>query len=79
MLLIKSFYYQSIAGLWLKNGNSIVYSQEIQFTFWCPMRFKNFPLDTQICKFQVQLYKEALQDYKENNSLSITSGYAPRS
>jgi len=41
------------AGLFVVNGNEILYSQETQITFWCPMRFQNFPLDSQTCKFKV--------------------------
>ena len=33
-----------------------MYSQATQINFICPMRFDNFPLDTQICKFQVGSY-----------------------
>ena len=40
-------------GLFVVNGNEILYSQETHITFWCPMRFQNFPLDSQTCKFKV--------------------------
>ena len=36
------------------NGNEVLYSQESHITFWCPMRFHNFPLDNQVCKFKVK-------------------------
>ena len=48
-------------GLWIVNGENIVYSQEVIFTFWCPMRFEQFPLDSQTCKFQVKV----MQKYKK--------------
>ena len=41
-------------GLFIVNGNEILYSQETHITFWCPMRFNNFPLDKQVCKFKVE-------------------------
>ena len=41
-------------GLYFVNGYEVLFSQEIHFTFWCPMRFSKFPLDTQVCKFQVK-------------------------
>ena len=41
------------SGLFVVNSNEILYSQETQITFWCPMRFHNFPLDSQTCKFKV--------------------------
>ena len=31
----------------------ILYSQATHITFICPMLFDSFPLDTQVCKFQV--------------------------
>ena len=43
-------------GLFIVNGNEILYNHEIQITFWCPMRFQNFPLDDQLCKFQLGSY-----------------------
>ena len=36
-----------------------VLCQEGQITFWCPMRFDNFPLDIQICKFKVRLVNQS--------------------
>ena len=45
------------SGLFVVNGNEILYSQETHITFWCPMRFNNFPLDKQVCKFKVKSHK----------------------
>ena len=45
-------------GLWIVNGEKVIYSQEVIFTFWCPMRFERFPLDSQTCKFQVNIFPE---------------------
>ena len=45
--------FTKFAGLFIVNGNEILYSQETHITFWCPMRFNNFPLDKQVCKFKV--------------------------
>ena len=36
----------------------IYYSQATHITFICPMVFDAFPLDTQICKFQVKCFIE---------------------
>jgi len=44
------------AGLWITRDKEIMYSQATHINFICPMRFDNFPLDTQICKFQVGSY-----------------------
>jgi len=44
------------AGLWITLNNEIMYSQATHINFICPMRFDAFPLDTQICKFQVGSY-----------------------
>lgn len=45
-----------LAGLWVNAKNEIMYSQASQITFICPMIFNYFPLDTQVCKFQVGSY-----------------------
>ena len=47
--------FTKFAGLFIVNGNEILYSQETHITFWCPMRFNNFPLDKQVCKFKVDI------------------------
>ena len=38
------------------NGSEILYNHEMQITFWCPMRFQNFPLDSHLCKFKLGSY-----------------------
>merc|ERR1719346_893244 len=45
-----------LAGLWISADKIILYSQATHITFICPMRFDKFPLDTQVCKFQVGSY-----------------------
>ena len=42
-----------LAGLWINNKKEVYYSQATHITFICPMLFDSFPLDTQVCKFQV--------------------------
>ena len=42
-----------LAGLWIDSRKRIYYSQATSITFICPMLFDSFPLDTQVCKFQV--------------------------
>ena len=36
------------AGLWITRDKEIMYSQATHINFICPMRFDNFPLDTQV-------------------------------
>ena len=43
-----------LAGLWIDSRKRIYYSQATSITFICPMLFDSFPLDTQVCKFQVR-------------------------
>jgi hypothetical protein len=43
-------------GLWVMNLTQLWYSQETHVTFWCPMRFEMYPLDHQVCLFQVGSY-----------------------
>lgn len=45
-----------LAGLWVSPNKDVMYSQASQITFICPMIFDYFPLDTQVCKFQVGSY-----------------------
>jgi len=45
-----------LAGLWVSPNKDVMYSQASQITFICPMIFNYFPLDTQVCKFQVGSY-----------------------
>ncbi|XP_023343176.1 gamma-aminobutyric acid receptor subunit pi [Eurytemora carolleeae] len=63
--------FTKFAGLFVVNGNEILYSQETHITFWCPMRFDNFPLDSQICKFKVGSY--AYDEAKMQFSTSLLS------
>ena len=44
-----------LAGLWIDARKRVYYSQATHITFICPMLFDSFPLDTQICKFQVEV------------------------
>ena len=50
-----------LAGLWIDSNKRIYYSQATHITFICPMVFDAFPLDTQICKFQVKCFLNAIQ------------------
>ena len=43
-----------LSGLWIDARKRVYYSQATSITFICPMVFDAFPLDTQICKFQVK-------------------------
>ena len=48
--------YFFLLGLWIINTTKVFYSQETHMTFWCPMRFSLYPLDSQICKFRIGSY-----------------------
>ena len=43
----------SITGLWLNRNFEIMYAVATRITFICPMTFNSFPLDVQVCRFQV--------------------------
>ena len=43
------------AGLWITRNKEIMYSQATHINFICPMRFDNFPLDTQARKYQISI------------------------
>jgi hypothetical protein len=44
---------QQLEGLWLSKEHEILYAVASHITFICPMSFNSFPLDVQVCKFQV--------------------------
>ena len=43
-------------GMWVVNQTEIIYSMETTVTFFCLMRFDNYPLDYHSCQFQVGSY-----------------------
>jgi len=42
-----------LEGLWLNRNFEIMYAVATRITFICPMTFNSFPLDVQVCLFQV--------------------------
>ena len=42
-----------LEGLWLNRNSEIMYAVATRITFICPMTFNSFPLDVQVCLFQV--------------------------
>ncbi|XP_059082147.1 glycine receptor subunit beta-like isoform X3 [Tigriopus californicus] len=62
------------AGLWIGTDKSILYSQAVHITFMCPMNFARFPLDTQVCKFQLGSY--SYSDLKMMFETEM-AGYSP--
>lgn len=43
-----------LEGLWLNRDFEIMYAVATRITFICPMTFNSFPLDVQVCLFQVK-------------------------
>ena len=43
-----------LEGLWLNRDFEIMYAVATRITFICPMTFNSFPLDVQVCLFQVR-------------------------
>ena len=54
-----------------------MYSQATQINFICPMRFDNFPLDTQICKFQVGSYSYDMTKMVFDQTSKVRISYIP--
>ena len=54
-------------GLWISADYSIVYSTAAHITFFCPINYHKFPLDTQICKFQIGSYSY------DDNTMTFTT------
>ncbi len=42
-----------LEGIWIDGHNTLMYALATRITFICPMKFNAFPMDIQICKFQV--------------------------
>jgi len=42
-----------LEGLWLNRKMELVYALACRIIWTCPMAFKNFPMDVQVCRFQV--------------------------
>lgn len=42
-----------LEGIWIDNQNQLMYALATRITFICPMKFNAFPMDIQVCKFQV--------------------------
>lgn len=61
-----------LAGMWIATDWTVLYSMASHITFICPMRFDKFPLDTQVCKFQVGSYS-----YNDDKMVfnTISAGY----
>ena len=55
------------AGLWITRDKEIMYSQATHINFICPMRFDNFPLDTQVKSSHIRKINE------KQNSRSASS------
>ena len=45
----------NLEGLWLNKNYEIMYAVAARITFICPMTFNSFPLDVQVCLFQVMV------------------------
>jgi len=52
-----------LEGLWLNRKFQIMYAVATRITWICPMTFNSFPLDIQICKFQVIIRRILLPYY----------------
>jgi len=57
ILNLKSFETHSVLskleGIWIDSNMEVMYALATRITFICPMRFNAFPMDIQVCKFQV--------------------------
>lgn len=42
-----------LEGIWIDSNKNILYALATRIIFFCPMKFNSFPMDIQVCKFQV--------------------------
>ena len=45
-----------VAGVWISTNKTVLFSQAVELTFLCSMRFGKFPFDTQVCDFRLGSY-----------------------
>jgi len=62
-----------LSGLWIDTDKNVLYSQATLIKIMCPMRFDNFPLDTQTCPFRVGSYS---YDMTKMHFVIKNAGYA---
>jgi len=57
---LKSFEVKNVLDksnmMWISADYTVLYSASVHITFFCPMNFHKFPLDTQVCKFKIGSY-----------------------
>ncbi len=57
ILNLKAFETHSVLskleGIWIDSQLQLMYALATRITFICPMKFNAFPMDIQVCKFQV--------------------------
>ena len=49
----KCQYFFQLEGVWINRHQELYYAVASHITFICPMSFDSFPLDEQVCNFQV--------------------------
>ena len=42
-----------LEGLWIDSNGYFIWAKAAKITFHCDMNFNSFPLDVQICRFQI--------------------------
>ena len=59
ILNLKAFETHSVLskleGIWIDKHHQLVYALATRITFICPMKFNAFPMDIQVCLFQVRM------------------------
>ena len=43
-----------LEGIWIDREHQLMYALATRITFICPMKFNAFPMDIQVCLFQVR-------------------------
>ena len=61
-----------LEGLWLNRNFEIMYAVATRITFICPMTFNSFPLDVQVCLFQVSFAVCVLRRYYITSALLLS-------
>ena len=49
-----------LEGFWVDNEQNLMHALASRITFICPMRFNSFPMDVQVCTFQVGSFNYAV-------------------
>jgi len=68
-----------LEGFWVDSDQTMMHALASRITFICPMRFNSFPMDVQVCTFQVGSFNYAIDKLIFRDEFTPTKEQAVRS